>query len=348
MIRLDRVSRQWREFAIRDVTLEVQEGQYLAIVGPTGAGKTLLLELLLGVHKPDNGRIFIDSTDVTSLPPNKRGIGMVYQDYLLFPHLNVEHNLAFGLRYQTLTAGEKRDKIRDTARLLGIEHLLHRYQYTLSGGEKQRVAIGRALVTEPRVLLLDEPLSALDRRTAQRLRSEIKGLHESKKLTIIHVTHDLAEARKMGGPIALIHEGKLNAMGPAERLLRFPPNLFAANFVGAANLYKATLEEHGGEVRVVAGPIAATPSLRPNGGPYVMVLPDEVALLPADTAPGLNLLRGRVSGIADEGNYVAVSVQVDGLPEPLTVFTSRQSVQRMELGAFVTADVGKALHVVCE
>src|SRR5580698_3236592 len=136
MIRLDRVSRRWREFAISDVTLEVQEGQYLAIVGPTGAGKTLLLELLLGIHRPDIGRIFIDSRDVTDLPPEKRGIGMVYQDYLLFPHLDVERNLEFGLRYRSGTADGKAQKVRDTARLLGIEHLLHRYPYTLSGGEK--------------------------------------------------------------------------------------------------------------------------------------------------------------------------------------------------------------------
>lgn len=350
MIRLDHVSRRWREFAIRDVTLEVKEGQYLAIVGPTGAGKTLLLELLLGIHKPDRGRIFIDSKDVTGLPPEKRGIGMVYQDYLLFPHLDVQHNLAFGLRYQRLPADVKTKKIHDAARLLGIEHLLHRYQYTLSGGEKQRVAIGRALVTDPRVLLLDEPLSALDRRTAQRLRNEIKGLHRSKNLTIIHVTHDLAEARKMGGPIALVHEGRLNAVGTADELLRFPPSLFAANFVGAVNLYKATVEDHGGEVRVVVGSIVVASPSRPVGGAHVMVLPDEVAILPEDTPADINLLRGRVTAIADEGNYVAVSIQVNGLPEPLTVYASRQSVraQRLEFGAAVTADVRKALHVICE
>jgi ABC-type sugar transport system ATPase subunit len=234
--------------------------------------------------------------------------------------------------------------------LLGIEHLLHRYPYTLSGGEKQRVAIGRALVTDPRVLLLDEPLSALDRRTALRLRNEIKSLNESNKLTIIHVTHDLTEARNIGGPIALVSQGKLHAVGTANELLRFPPSLFAANFVGAVNLYAAQVEDHGGETRVTAGPIAATPKSRPAGGAYVMVLPDEVELLPGDPMAGLNLLQGRVAGIADEGNYVAVSIQVDGLPESLTVYTSRQSVraQKLELGASVTADVRKALHVVCE
>src|ERR1700684_1511987 len=142
MIRLEHVSRRWPEFSIRDVTLEVNEGQYLVIAGPTGAGKTLLLELLLGIHNPDEGRIFVCGEEVTTLPPEKRGIGMVYQDYLLFPHLNVSQNLAFGLRYQNVPFEQGKKKVHETALLLGIGHLLHRFPYTLSGGEKQRVAIG--------------------------------------------------------------------------------------------------------------------------------------------------------------------------------------------------------------
>jgi ABC-type sugar transport system ATPase subunit len=355
MIRLEHVSRRWPEFSIRDVTLEVREGQYLAIVGPTGAGKTLLLELLLGIHNPDQGRIFVGGEDVTVLPPEKRGIGMVYQDYLLFPHLNVEQNLAFGLRYRQGNRESGRQKVRETARLLGIDHLMHRYQYTLSGGEKQRVAIGRALVTEPRVLLLDEPLSALDRSTARRLRTELKSLHRSKKLTILHVTHDLAEARQMGDSIALINDGELDFLGAAADLLRRPPTLFAANFVGAVNVYQARLEGEDGERRVVAGPIvaqpgAANPSGRHTGMPHLIVHPDEVGLLSGETAPGPNLLRGEIVGIADEGNYVEVVIRIDDLPEPLTVYISRQSARdRMpELGASVTADVGNAIHVLYE
>lgn len=166
MIKLEKVSRVWPEFAIRDVTLEVRAGQYLVIVGPTGAGKTLLLELLLGIHQPDAGRIFIGERDVTALPPEKRGVGMVYQDYLLFPHLDVARNLAFGLRYRERGGEKSGRRVDEIAELLGIRHLLHRYPHTLSGGEKQRVVIGRALVPEPNVLLLDEPLSALNRGTA--------------------------------------------------------------------------------------------------------------------------------------------------------------------------------------
>src|ERR1017187_8039345 len=348
MIGLERVSRRWRKFAIQDITLEVKEGQYLVVVGPTGAGKTLLLELLLGIHHPDSGRVLIGGSDVTGLPPERRGIGMVYQDYVLFPHLNVEQNLAFGLRYRRWAGERSRKKVRETARLLCIEHLLHRYPYTLSGGEKQRVAIGRALATEPRVLLLDEPFSALDRGTAQRLRGELKSLHGEKRLTIVHVTHDLAEARQMGDSIALNNEGRLNAGGTPEDLLRCPPTLFAANFAGAPNLYKGSVEEDGGAIRVMAGPIVAAPAPRNGGTPHVLVLPDEVTLLPGCAAPGTNLLAGEVTRLRDEGNYVSVFVRVEELAEPLTVHTSRQSVrtQALGLGAAVTADVSRAIHVL--
>lgn len=356
MIKLEGVTRVWPEFAIRDVTLEVSEGQYLVIVGPTGAGKTLLLELLLGIHRPDAGRVFLAGRDVTALPPEKRGIGMVYQDYMLFPHLNVTHNLGFGLRYRRCEARqaqrkiETQRKINEVAELLGIQHLLHRYPYTLSGGEKQRVAIGRALVTEPRVLLLDEPLSALDRRTAARLGSEIKSLHTAKNLTILHVTHDLAEARQMQGPVALIKQGRLNAFGTADDLLRRPPTMFAATFFGAVNLYKAGVAETPHGARVMAGPIAAPwrSDSPPASEVHLMVHPDEVVLLRPEPGHKTNRLCGQVAALTDEGNYVAVQLRIAGLPAPLTVYSSRHLIraQGIELGGAAMADVDGAIHVL--
>jgi molybdate/tungstate transport system ATP-binding protein len=349
LIKLDAVSRVWPEFAIRNVTLQVNEGEYLVIVGPTGAGKTLLLELLLGVHHPDSGRIFVGEREVTGLPPEKRGIGMVYQDYLLFPHLDVARNLAFGLRYQRRDGEHTQRKVREIAELLGISHLLHRYPYTLSGGEKQRVAIGRALVTEPRVLLLDEPLSALDRGTAARLRSELKSLHAAKKLTILHVTHDLSEARQMQGPIALIKEGRLDALGTADDLLRRPPTVFAANFFGAVNLYKAGVAETPQGRRVVAGPILAESGVV-GDGIHLMLHPDEVVLVPGEPSEKPNHLSGEVMALTDEGNYVAVQLRVAGLATPLTAYVSRHFVRthQLELGTLLTADVERAIHVLKE
>jgi molybdate/tungstate transport system ATP-binding protein len=349
LIKLDGVSRVWPEFAIQDVTLHVNEGQYLVIVGPTGAGKTLLLELLLGVHQPDAGRIFVGEREVTGLPPEKRGIGMVYQDYLLFPHLDVARNLAFGLRFRPGDPEQARRRVSEIGELLGIKHLLHRYPYTLSGGEKQRVAIGRALVTEPRVLLLDEPLSALDRGTAARLRSELKSLHSKQKLTILHVTHDLSEARYMEAPIALIKGGRLDALGTADDLLRRPPTVFAATFFGAVNLYKADIAETPGGRRVVVGPIVAESDLAGNGI-YLMIHPDEVVLIPGEPACNPNQLGGEVTALTDEGNYLGVQLRVTGLPTPLTAYVSRHFVRthKLELGSLLTADVSRAIHVLKE
>jgi ABC-type sugar transport system ATPase subunit len=345
MIRLEQVSRRWPEFAIRDVSLDVDEGQYLAIIGPTGAGKTLLLELLLGIHHPDQGRIFVGGQDVTALPPERRGIGMVYQDYALFPHLDVQHNLAFGLRYRPVPRAEHPRLVHETARLLGIDHLLHRFPGTLSGGEQQRVAIGRALVTGPRVLLLDEPFNALDRGTAERLRGELRALHLQQGLTVLHVTHDLGEARAMGGRIALIHEGRVHGIGTADELLRRPATLFAAQFIGAVNLFAARVEVRGGERLAVAGPIAA-PAAADSATAHVMVHPDEVVLLDGHAPDAANVLCGEVAGLRDEQHHTAVLVRIAGLPEPLAVYLGRQPARALQLGRPVTADLRHALHVL--
>ncbi len=349
MIALEGVNRVWPEFAIRDISLRVSEGQYLVIVGPTGAGKTLLLELILGIHHPDSGRIFIGQKEVTGLPPEKRKIGMVYQDYLLFPHLDVSRNLSFGLRYLPCDAQQTLRKVQEVSELLGIQHLLHRYPYTLSGGEKQRVALGRALVTEPSVLLLDEPLSARDRGTAARLRSEIKSLHAARNLTVLHVTHDLAEARRMDGTIALINAGRLEALGTADDLLRRPPTVFAAEFFGAVNLYRAEAARSSGGWRVAAGPIVGGVVAEVGDrGFHLMVHPDEVHIRPFEPSEEPNHPRAEIAALTDEGSYIAVQLRIAGLPSPLTAYVGRHDVGsgKLELGAVVSVDVDRAIHVL--
>ncbi len=347
MIQLEHVSRRWPEFAIRDVSLSVGAGEYLSIIGPTGAGKTLLLELLLGIHHPDAGRIVVDGRDVTAEPPERRGIGMVYQDYALFPHLDVRRNLAFGLRYRTASRSAQRALVQDTAQLLGIDHLLHRLPGTLSGGEQQRVAIGRALVTQPRVLLLDEPFNALDRGTAERLRSELRTLHREQGLTVLHVTHDLAEARAMGGRIALIHDGSVHGIGTADELLRRPATLFAARFVGAVNLFAAAIARNGSEQRAVAGPIVA-PVATDRDRAHLMVHPDEVSLVAAGEADAPNVVRGEITGLRDEAHHLAVLLRVAGLPDLLTIYVGRQLARSadLQLGRSVAADLRHAIHVL--
>lgn len=183
------------------------------ILGPTGSGKTILLETIAGVYRPDSGRVLLNGVDVTSLPPRERNVGMVYQDYMLFPHLTVEQNIAFGLRFmKPAPAGGKRS-VRRLAELLGVEALLHRYPGTLSGGEQQRTAIVRALIVEPDVLLLDEPLSALEARTKEKLRDELLRLHRLTHTTIVHVTHGFDEAFLLGNRMAIMNQGRVEQVG---------------------------------------------------------------------------------------------------------------------------------------
>ncbi|MGC9515792.1 ATP-binding cassette domain-containing protein, partial [Methanocrinis sp.] len=178
MLRLEKISKDLGEFVLREVSLEVGSGEYLVIIGPTGSGKTILMEALAGIRPPDVGRIFLDGRDITGEPPRERKISMVYQDYMLFPHLSVRENIAFGLRSQKASSDEIEEKVAAASNLLGIGHLHRRRPETLSGGEKQRVAIARAMVMEPKVLLLDEPLSALDVATRERLRRELRRIHQ--------------------------------------------------------------------------------------------------------------------------------------------------------------------------
>ncbi len=348
MITVENLSRRWPEFRLRRVSLRILPGEYVVVLGPTGAGKTLLLELLAGVHAPDRGRILIDGQDVTDLPPEARRIGMVYQDFLLFPHLDVAGNIAYGLRYSSIPAGEIGRKVRRVAELLGIAHLLHRYPGTLSGGEQQRVAIGRALVTRPRVLFLDEPFSALDRRTGHRLRTELKQLQRREQITVVHVSHDHADARILADRVAVIRAGRLEAVGTPDAIFRRPPTRFVAEFTGAPNLLPVRLEAGPGGTTVRSGPFAVDVAEPLAGKAHLLVQPDEIHLARGGSPGTQNRVAGKVAGLLDEGGHIAVQVRVPGLPRPLAVHLTRQAFRELGLGLGdeVTADAADALHVV--
>jgi len=190
---------------------------YCVILGPTGAGKSLLLELIAGIVKPDRGRVVMDGEDITEIPPEKRGIGFVPQDYALFPHMNVRKNIAYGLRHEK---GHKKDKrVKEIAEKLGISHLLDREPATLSGGERQRVALARALVIKPKLILLDEPLSAVDLGTKEKLINELKYIHSEFEIPIVHVTHDVIEAAMLAEEMAVVMDGRIIKAGGVEDIL---------------------------------------------------------------------------------------------------------------------------------
>ncbi len=224
-----------KEKAINDFSLSVEEGSFTTLLGPSGCGKTTLLRLISGFLEPDSGEIKIDGVNQCGIEVNKRKIGMVFQDYALFPHLTVEQNLLYGLKVQKKSVLECKSLIEKTSDALGIHNLLSRYPHELSGGQQQRVALGRALVLEPSLLLMDEPLSSLDTKLRTKVREELKEIQESLKITTIYVTHDQEEALSLSTKIAVLDKGSLLQTGTPRELYFEPKNRFTADFVGKAN-----------------------------------------------------------------------------------------------------------------
>ena len=241
MIRLDGVTVQAGAFTLADVSLEVPSGGYALLIGPTGSGKTTLLETIAGHQHPLRGRVWLHGDDVTALPPERRGVGFVYQDHLLFPHLTVGENIGYGL---SRVEGQG-SRVSELADALGILLLLERRVERLSGGERQRVALARALAPRPSVLLLDEPFAALDPSTRAALRRSLLALQRSERVTILQVSHDFDEALRLGDLVAVLAEGKVLQQGPPEEVFRRPNSAFVAQFTGAGNVLAGTVTQVG-------------------------------------------------------------------------------------------------------
>jgi len=246
LLRLEDISLNLGDFSLDRVSLEVRQGEYVVLLGPTGTGKTVLLETIAGINHPDSGTIYLKGSDVTHIPPEGRHLGVVYQDYALFPHLTVYANVAFGLKLKGMTRGEVDRAVREMARFLGIEHILDRRPRLLSGGERQRVALARALVLDPHMLLLDEPLSALDRLTRDRLRGELKRIHREIGVSILHITHDLSEAFFLADRLLIMKDGAIVQEGRPEHGLSRPKNRFVAELLGMENFIPAETGPEGG------------------------------------------------------------------------------------------------------
>jgi ABC-type sugar transport system ATPase subunit len=237
MIKFSHVSLGLGDFSLCDVSLEIAQGEVFSILGPTGAGKTIILEMIAGFYRPQAGCILIQNKDVSTIPPEKRGIGFVYQDYALFPHLNVYKNIAFGLQLIKCSSSLVKEKVRLLSQMMGITHLWHRYPGTLSGGEQQRVALARALIVKPQILLIDEPFSALDPSTKKTLYQEVKKIHARIKCTIVHVTHDFTEVGALADRVGIILDGKIRQVGSPEEIFCRPVDQRIADFLGVEYNY---------------------------------------------------------------------------------------------------------------
>ncbi len=233
-VRLEKVTKRFgKVVALNEVSLVFEDGKFTALLGPSGSGKTTLLYTIAGIYKPTSGRIYFGDKDVTELPPNKRNVGLVFQNYALYPHMTVYDNIAFPLRLRKLPERKIDQKVREIAKMLHIDELLNRYPHQLSGGQQQRVALARALVKEPTVLLLDEPLSNLDALLRITIRAELKRLQKDLGITTIYVTHDQAEALSMADTVVVIDKGRIQQVDTPQNIYNRPRNLFVASFIGS-------------------------------------------------------------------------------------------------------------------
>jgi multiple sugar transport system ATP-binding protein len=245
-ITFDGVSKVFRDgtTAVRDLDLSVNDGELFALLGPSGSGKSTILRMVAGLEGTTDGRIALDGDDVTDLPPPKRDVAMVFQNLALYPHLTVYENIAFGVRARRLRKAEVDQRVRSAVAILGLEDVVKRRPRALSGGQAQRVALGRAIVRQPRAFLMDEPLSNLDERLRMQLRSELARIQREVGVTTVYVTHDQSEAMSLGDRVGVLREGLLQQVGPPSEIYSDPANLFVAGFVGSPpmNLAEATVD----------------------------------------------------------------------------------------------------------
>ncbi len=319
--------------ALDRVSLEFPDGSFFALLGPSGSGKTTLLRALAGFVEPDEGTILIDGQDVARIPSFRRNIGMVFQNYALFPHMTVFDNVAFGLTVRRINRREVRRRVGSILELVRLAGLDQRKPRQLSGGQQQRVALARALVTEPRVLLLDEPLGALDKKLRQEMQIELKRIQRTVGITTVFVTHDQEEALTLSDRIAIIDEGRLVQVGEPGEVYERPSNRFAASFLGDANFL--TGPASGSGITVPGAGHIATSS--PLEGPTatVAVRPEKIRLLAPDAASSGNRIEGRVTERVFSG--ASLTYIVETAAGPLRAFRQNADSGAIEVGERVAA-----------
>lgn len=332
------------EFRLNEIDLTVYEGGFFVLMGPTGAGKTVLLEAIAGLVPVLDGSVVISGRDITRLPPEKRGVGIMYQDYALFPHLTVARNIEFGLRYRRHDTESADKRFRELVDDLGIGHLLHRYPETLSGGELQRVALARALMVEPRVILLDEPLSALDPRFREEIRLLLKQIHRRSGITFFMVTHDFSEAISLATNAAIMSNGVIEQAGTIHDIFQRPSSAFVADFVGMKNVFPARFNNTCAEVG----------SLRVEINRCHHSSCGHVAIRPEDIVIGQNAIEsdlsnsftGFITSIIDQGFVYEVHVAVQNLLFKILVTKGSAVDLALDIGTGVRLSFkSSAVHV---
>jgi len=327
---LDGLTKRYGSFtAVDNVSLRVESGEFLTLLGPSGSGKTTILMAVAGFVAPSAGTVLLDGRDITPLPPEKRDFGMVFQGYALFPHMNVAENVGFPLRVRGLSRADRDAKVRAALDLVQLGQFTDRLPKQLSGGQQQRVALARALVFDPNLLLLDEPLSALDKKLRAELQEELKALHQRVGRTFLNVTHDQEEALSLSDRIAILNHGKLIQAGAPAALYERPATRFVADFLGKSNFLSGTVSEASGAMMVVAaGATRITQALpegaaRPAPGASVLLSlrPEKIAVLGEQDSAD-NVVTGTIAGWSYLGAGYSLRVAVPDLGEIRAVLSA--------------------------
>jgi len=351
MIEFDRVSIALGDFLLDEVSLTIRDGDYYCIMGPSGAGKTIILEAIAGLLVPDSGRILYNGEDVRHIPPELRRIGLVYQDYSLFPHMTVEKNIAFGMRLQKMPGSEIKNRAAQLMHQFGIAHLATRAPLTLSGGEQQRVAIARALAIEPELLLLDEPLSALDPIARDRFIEELRLLHRDHGLTIVHVTHDRRDPVSLGTRMAMIIDGRLVQEGVVEEVFTSPCREEIARFIGYENILRGTVvscDEGLCQVAIGKTLISVVAEVKKGDRIALCIRADDITLMKNDgrMTSARNTFNGPIIRKSISGSLASITVDIG--VEVTALITGKSAEElALEIGDPVSMSFkASAVHVI--
>ena len=325
------------ETVLDDISLDIYDNEFLTMLGPSGCGKTTTLRIIAGFELPDEGRVFFDGEDITNLPPHKRHVNTVFQRYALFPHLNVYENIAFGLRIAKVSEEEIAQRVREMLHLVNLEGFEKRHVTTLSGGQQQRVAIARALINKPRVLLLDEPLGALDLKLRKDMQQELKTIRKQTGITFIYVTHDQEEALSLSDRVVVMNAGEILQVGSPVDIYNEPANAYVADFIGESNIVDGIMEDDF-RVRLAGRSFTCVDKGFAKNEPVdVVIRPEDVDVV----SPEKGMLTGHVTQVTFMGVHYEIIVEIDHFK--WMIQTTDYVAPESDIGIYIEPD---AFHVM--
>jgi len=337
-VKFDKVDKSYdgKVLVVKDLNLDIAEGEFITMLGPSGSGKTTCLMMLAGFETPTNGEIYLEGNPISNIPPHKRGIGMVFQNYALFPHMTVYENLAFPLRVRKFSKDETDKKVEKALSMVSLSGFGSRMPAQLSGGQQQRVAVARALVFDPAVVLMDEPLGALDKNLRESMQYEIKHIHESIGVTVVYVTHDQSEALTMSNRIAVFNDGKVQQLSSPDKLYEEPVNSFVAEFIGENNTFQGEVEDISNDKCKIkldsGGEILANPiRVKSKGEKSIVSLRPERAIIDPEEKMD-NKFKGKIEEVIYHGDHTRLRLDLLGNKEFILKVPNSSARMDIKLG----------------